>query len=132
MEQLTFYFDRSFGRRLPEALRRLGLAVEFQHDKKSRFPASAPDDKWLAEVGKRNWVVFSHDQKFHLLPAELSAIKQHNVGCFYLWGPNAKTWDKARVFAKAYDRIVAAVKLEHRPFIYHVTKSGALKKVKMP
>jgi hypothetical protein len=87
-------------------LRLLGLTVEFQHDKKSPFPATTPDDKWLSEVGRRGWLVFSHDRKFHLLPAELSAIKQHDVGCFYLWGANAKTWDKARVFARAFDSIV--------------------------
>lgn len=129
---LTFYFDRNFGRRLPEALRKLGLIVEFQHDKKSRFRPTMPDDEWLAEVGKRKWVVFSHDRKFHLLPAELSAIKQHEVGCFYLWGANDTTWGKARLFAKAYDRIVQAAATESRPFIYLVTKRGTLKKVKMP
>lgn len=132
MEPLTFYFDRNFGRRLPEALRKLELIVEFQHYKKSRFRPTMPDDEWLAEVGKGKRVVFSHDRKFHLLPAELSAIKQHEVGCFYLWGANDTTLGKAHLFAKACDRIVQAAATESRPFIYFVTKRRTLKAVKMP
>lgn len=132
METLTLYFDRCFGKRFPQALKTLGLPVEFQHDKKPHFKENTPDDVWLAEVGKRNWIVFSHDQKFHLLPSELSAIKQHKVGCFYLWGANSGPWDKAKSFARAYEKILKAALESKKPFIYKVTKSGVLQKVRIP
>jgi hypothetical protein len=69
-----------------------------------------PDDKWLEIVGRNGWVAFSHDRKFHDDTAECAAIKQYGVGCFYLWGANAETWDKMHCFMRSYDRIA---KLEH-------------------
>jgi hypothetical protein len=48
---------------------------------------------------------------------------------FYLWGANAKRWDKVRLFAKVYDKIVAVIQSQRPPFIYRVHKSGAFEKV---
>ena len=131
MAALTLYFDRNFGKRFPQALRKLGLPVQFQHDKPPQFPQNTPDDTWLAAVGKKGWIVCSHDRKFHLLPAELAALQQHGVGCFYLWGANASPWEKARSFARAYDRILEAVANTPRPFVFQVSAMGTLRKVSL-
>jgi PIN like domain len=87
---LTFYFDRCFGKRFPEALAHAGIPqkVEYQHGKSNNFSQSMPDDAWLEICGKNGWIVFSHDQKFHSITTEATAIKQHKVGCFYLPGAN--------------------------------------------
>jgi len=143
---LTFYFDRNIGTRFPDALERLRLRVVCHTTKKSKLGVTGPgcedqlfkdeetDDVWLAEVGTRGWTVFSHDKKFHKTgyESEVSAIKQFNVGCFYLWGGNATPLDKARCFFRAYDRIVKAAEMTPRPFIYDVQKSGHLKRIPIP
>jgi hypothetical protein len=36
----------------------------------------------------------------------ISAIKQYNAACFYLWGADASTWDKLRAFILGFERIV--------------------------
>ena len=56
----------------------------------SEFTQTTPDDEWLAKVGAERWIVFSHDRKFHKRLPQRTAIKQHKVGCFYLWGANVE------------------------------------------
>jgi hypothetical protein len=136
LDPLTLYFDRCFGARLPEAIRKASppFKIEYQHDKKGKhkFKQDTPDDKWLAIVGASGWIVLSHDRKFHQIEAECAAIKQHKIGCFYLWGNNAPVWDKLRCFMKAHERILDAVKTNPRPFIFEIGRLGHLKPVKIP
>ena len=83
----------------------------------------------MPTVGRAGWTVIGHDKKFHEIHVELQAIQHHRLAVFYLWGANAKKWDKMRLFAKAYDKIVAVIQGERPPFIYRVYKTGALKKI---
>ena len=123
---MTLFFDRNIGRAVPKALRLLGVQVEY-HDE--YFAPNAPDDQWLATVGRVGWTVIGHDKKFHEIDVELQAVQHHKLGVFYLWGANAKKWDKMRLFAKVYDKIMSVVGSEQRPFIYRVHKGGAFKKI---
>jgi len=123
---VTFFFDRNIGRAVPKALRLLGLPVAY-HDE--HFRPDTQDDQWMATVGQAGWTVIGHDKKFHEIRVELQAIQQHQLAVFYLWGANAKRWDKLRLFSKVYDKIVSAIQSERPPFIYRVYKSGAFKRV---
>lgn len=132
MEPLTFYFDRCFGRRFPEALNwvRPPFKVEYHDGKK--FPKDMKDDEWLAIAGKNNWVVFSHDQKFHSETTESFAVRQFKVRCFYLYGANLKTWDKITLFIKAYPRIMERLaKKQREPLIFNIGKSGRIQNIKL-
>jgi hypothetical protein len=145
-QPLTFYFDRNFGRSLPEALALLKLRVVHHHSPKARlgmkcssdseplFLPRAPDDEWLAFVGQRGWIAFSHDQKFHKpgYEVELAALKQHNVACFYLWGANHKPHEKARCFLRAYEAILETVATVKPPFIYSIDQHGKLSQIPLP
>jgi hypothetical protein len=128
---LTFYFDRNCGRRFPEALYRANppFAVEYHHSERSRFAHDATDDKWLSIVGQRGWIVFSHDRKFHKILPEIAAIKQHSIGCFYLWGGEITTWEKLCLFTRASPKIMALAEQTRRPFIYNVTKARRFESV---
>jgi PIN like domain len=131
---LTFYFDRCFGKRLPEALWKAKppFSVEYHHSKKLKFAQNITDDEWLHIVGAKGWVVFSHDRKFHDDSPSIAAIKQHKIGCFYLWGSNSETWDKLRHFTHSYDRIADIVAKKPRPFIFHVAYNCHMKEVTIP
>jgi hypothetical protein len=130
---LTFYSDRNFGKRFPEALAHMQppFKVEWHHSKTNNFPQNMRDDQWLEICGKNGWIVFSHDQKFHSITAEAMAIKQHNVGCFYLPGATLKTFDKVQLFFNAYARI-ASLAAGTRPFLYRVMPSGKINSVRLP
>jgi PIN domain nuclease of toxin-antitoxin system len=62
-ESLVFFVDRSLGRHvIPDALRASNAQVEL-HD--THFPEDAQDRVWLAEAGKRGWVVLTKDKRLH-------------------------------------------------------------------
>lgn len=89
---MTLFFDRSIGNGLPLALlkiKRLPFDVVYHQQ---RFAKDAPDDAWLPQVGAWEWFVVGQDYRYHARPNELFAIKQYNVGCFYLWGSEAPQW----------------------------------------
>jgi hypothetical protein len=56
----------------------------------------------------------------------IAAIKQYNVGCFYLWGASVPTWDKMTAFMRAHGNIVTCVATSQKPFIYSVDYIGRL------
>lgn len=89
------------------------------------------DDRWLEICGRNDWIVFSHDQKFHAITPEAMAIRQHNVGCFYLPGANLPTFDKIHIFFRAYVRIVQLAATQ-KPFLYRVMPTGRIHGVRLP
>lgn len=93
---------------------------------------NALDDDWMPIVGERKWVLVGHDSRHHLVAPELDAIREYEIGCFYLWGAEAPTWDKMICFARAYDRMMAAFEHTPRPFIFRILKTGELRPVTLP
>jgi PIN like domain len=131
--ELTFYFDRNFGKRFPEALAHMNppFKVEWHHSKRNNFAQNMRDDRWLEICGSNGWIVFSHDQKFHQITVEAEAIRQHNVGCFYLPGASSPVFCKAQYFFNACPRILAIAQLQSKPFLYRVVPSGRIQQVSL-
>ncbi len=132
MGELTFYFDRNFGKRFPYALHSLRAPVGIEWHNRQRFKDSMPDDEWLAIVGDRDWIVFSHDRKFHTEATETAAIIQHKVGCFYLPAASGSPWRKAKAFFRKFDRIKALAETSPKPFIYDVKENGQVVPIGIP
>jgi hypothetical protein len=124
--QVILFFDRSVGKSIPEALRLMKLPVGIEYHQ-LHFPIDEADDVWLPVVGSWGWTVIGQDYKYHLNENEAAALRQHSMGCFYLWGAEAHRWDTMRLFARTYDKILAAAKTAPRPFVYDVQLTGRLK-----
>lgn len=90
------------------------------------------DDAWLSQVGNQGWFVLTQDHRYHLRPSESFAIRQHQVGCFYLWGQSAARWETARSFMLAAPAIVEVADSTVRPFIFRVDRSGRFVSVPLP
>lgn len=129
MAELTFYFDRCLGKALPEALRLLSCPFEVRDHFKEGFAPTTPDDEWLTIVGKKKWIVFTHDAKWTIESAPIEAIKQHKVGCFYLYGASSLGWFKLRSLAHNFEKIQKICKTESPPYIYRVSAYNRLSKV---
>ena len=133
---MIFFWDKNLPKTIPEALR----TWKIPHDIKlytERYPLSdsAPeggDERWLKEVGQEGWIIITQDHSFHKNAAEMKAIEDYGIGCFYLWGSEAPKWEIARCFLRAYDRIVTTSKMAQRPFIYRISKSGTLTPQSLP
>ena len=127
----VLFFDRDLGTALPTALHVLRLPTRVEYHQ-SHFPIEEPDDSWMTTVGTWGWTIVGHDSRHHLQEAELSAVKQDELGCFYLWGAEALRWQKMRCFLRAYEGILEAADNTPRPFIYRVTEKGRLNSVVVP
>ena len=125
---MIFFFDKTIGVTIPKVLMRLSLPVGIEYHE-THFNTDEKDDDWLPIVGKWEWFVIGHDEKYHKRENELFALKQYHIGCFYLWGANAPKWEKMRVFARAYDKIVTVAANAARPFVYEVDSGGRLKSI---
>jgi hypothetical protein len=86
----------------------------------------------LLSLHRKKWVVFSHDRKFHDDSAACEAIKQHSVGCFYLWGASVGPWEKYVCFAKTYHRMTKLARAAPKPFIFRITYNFRIVPVKIP
>ena len=56
----VYFTDRDLGKRFGEILKAGGLTVERHGD---HFAPDTPDEAWLAEVGRRGWIVLTHDRR---------------------------------------------------------------------
>ena len=121
----VLFFDRDVGTALPRALTVLALPtrVEFLQD---HFPANTQDDVWMPVVGSRGWILIGHDRMHHRRAPERSAIQDHDMGCFYIWGAQARRWEKMRCSLNAYERILDAIETTTKPFIYRVNRFSTL------
>lgn len=100
------------------------FAVESHY--KQGFADEMPDDEWLTIVGKKGWIVLSHDAKFHREAPALEAIRQHKVACFYLWGAQVPVWNKVGHLTAVYPKIRNVTNREKRPYIYRATENNRL------
>ena len=130
---MILFFDKSVGTVIPQVLQwyKLKFPIRIEYHE-HHFSSHELDDQWLPIVGQWGWTVIGHDSSYHLYTNELSAIKQYGMGCFYLWGSEAKRWQKLQCLARAYDRIVEAEASTPRPFIYRITETGLIKPVPIP
>jgi PIN like domain len=119
----TVFFDRTCGKKLPQALRLLGLDIEAHHE---HFADDEQDDVWLTEVGRRGWVVVTNDKRIRFNESEQRAVVTHGVGCFVFTSGNLKRWDMMRILARAWDRMQQAIAETPRPFIYSIHANASV------
>ncbi len=131
---MTLFWDKNIPKTIPEILLKLNLptGIEYylKHFPLSDFEPEGGDDKWFAQIAAMGWTtIISQDYRFHTKDNERFALRQHKLGCFYLWGASETKWEILRCFARAYDNIVEAAATTPRPFIYRVIRSGNLRQV---
>jgi hypothetical protein len=119
----TVFFDRTSGKRLPQAFRLLGLHAEWHGD---HFAQDTPDEEWLAEVGRRGWFVITNDKNIRINESERYALISHGVGCFVLGSGSRNRFEQARILFRAWDRMQSLMKTLPRPFIVRIHANGRL------
>lgn len=83
MKGRTYFTDRDLGHQFPDILRAAGLHVEHHT---AHFAPAARDDEWLPEVGRRGWVVLTHDQQIRWKVNERAAVMESGVAMFIVIG----------------------------------------------
>lgn len=124
-DDVEFFIDRSLGRKVvPDALRGAGLIV---HTMASLYGERAAqglrDETWLADVGRRNFVVLMKDDAIRRRPAERDALIAGGVRAFCLANAQLRGEEQARRFVENRDRILRQA-VQPGPYIYGVYAGG--------
>jgi hypothetical protein len=125
---LVFFIDRSLGRKyVAEALRTAGATVEVHDD---HFPQTTPDVDWLAEVGRRGWVVLSKDERIRRNRIEREALEAAHVRAFFLTQQDITGQEMANLFRDALPGMTNRTISQPAPFIFTISRSGKFSRVK--
>lgn len=117
---LEFFIDRSLGKRAVAAtLRSAGWNVPTLAEVYGDQEESVPDTEWLERCGRQGWVVLTKDRRIRYRPAEIAAIRSHNVKAFVLPRGNLTAADQSQRFIDNAERIVSACK-DDGPFVVAV------------
>jgi hypothetical protein len=123
--QPEFFIDRSLGKKhLAEALRALGFTVHTLSSVYGEEQGQAiPDQRWLRDVGREDWVVLMKDDKIRMRPAERDALSEAGVRAFCLTNAQLRAAEQTRRFTSNIDRIVRQSDTPG-PYIYGVYEDG--------
>ncbi|MBW7931198.1 MAG: hypothetical protein H3C57_07855 [Gammaproteobacteria bacterium] len=126
----TLFLDRSLGRYVvAERLRAAGARVEIHDD---HFPQDAPDEEWLAAVGRKGWAVLTKDAHIRYRHNELSAAVGNGVRLFVLGKGQLTGEEIAGAFVTALPAIRTLLGKEQGTFIVRVSAQGRLTKPLFP
>ena len=104
-------------------LRQTGARVEIHDD---HFPQNETDEKWLSEVGKRNWIVLTKDDRLRYRPITRAAIKSERVRVFTLPRGDLTGDEMAEIFLTALPAMKRLANRRPGPFVATVMRSGKL------
>ncbi len=124
---MTFFFDRSVGRTVPEALKLLGADVIKLDD---LFAPQTPDDQWLHAAAQNGWTIITKDKRIRFNEAERRAIEDARVGCFVLLNPKLTRWTMAKLLMQVWDRLEEIAASEPRPFIFGLRADGSVRRMR--
>ena len=126
-EQLVFFVDRSLGGKLvAEALRSAGAEVVAHDDV---FDQNATDVEWLAEAGRRRWVVLTKDSAIRRHAYEKAMFREAACRVFLLASGNMAGTDMAAAFVGALPRMRDLAVSTKAPFLFGLTKSGKINRL---
>jgi len=87
------------------------------------FAQDEADEVWLREVGGRNWLVITNDDRIRYRPAARIAIKKARVGVLILASRGSLTAEqKAQIFIEALPAVRRFLRKHTPPFIAKVRR----------
>ncbi len=121
----TLFLDRNLGRHvIADCLRVEKITVEVHDD---HLPPDAPDEEWIALVGRQDWVAITKDRNIRYRAAELDAIQRHAARVIVVRMKNATGPDIAALLLRARRRIARFVATTDPPFVAGIFGNGTIK-----
>lgn len=108
---------RAIGRRLAAE----GLRVELHDD---HFQQGTLDTVWLAEVGKRGWIVLTKDTRIRHRPAEKQALLRAGVRAFAFTSGNLSGAQMGDALVKALPKMLALLSTHPNAFVARITAAS--------
>lgn len=125
----VYFIDRSIAsQRVLDALRQAGAAF-VRHD--DQFAQDTPDTVWLAEAGRRGWVVLTMDQRIRYNRLEREALLGNHVGAFIMVAKNLSGAQTAACLVAALPTLRDFVARTPLPFIAKLYADGRLERLSL-
>jgi hypothetical protein len=121
---VTFYFDASVPRAVPEGLSRVRDDIRWAGQ--DGCPGLGwSDEKWLTFAAERGWTVILRDKRARWRPGEREALRGAGLdGVFLLTGAgNFTKWQTLHLLVTRWDGMIDNLAEVKRPFICSVTKA---------
>ncbi len=123
----VFFVDRSLGGKfVVEALRTAGAQVVVHDDV---LPQNTKDVEWLAEAGRRGWVVLTKDSAIRRNPHERTMFREARVRVFTLARKDLSGPEMAVLFAAALPGMRKRAVTIQPPFVFSISRSGDFKRL---
>jgi hypothetical protein len=118
---IEFFIDRSLGRKhLAQALGELGFTVHTMASVYGEEVAQElEDERWLADVGQRDWIVLMKDDAIRRRPAERDALSEAKVRAFCLTNAQLRAAEQSARFVGNIARIQRQAE-KPGPYIYGI------------
>lgn len=108
---------------MPGALRAASLHVEVHQD---HFESTCPDHEWLAEVGRRGWIVLTKDKSFRTSQVEVAALMRSGTATFVLTTANTTGPQNGAAIVAAIPAIRRFLTRFQKPFLAQLTAASAV------
>ncbi len=118
---MKFIFDENLPRDFAIGLTHFGQDVKHVLD---FFPQGKTDTEILEFVGDNGYYLVTKDNRIRYHPNEFTALRNHNVGAFFLVGKQMKSWEIVKQLVLCWDDVLEISKTQHKPFIYKIKRRG--------
>ena len=88
------------------------------------FPDDTHDTEYLSRVGSEGWFLVTRDNRIRYRPAERTALKEHQIGAFFMGGKNRNRCELIRQLVRNWRRMKELARKTPAPFAFHVPPSG--------
>jgi len=123
-DDLVLYLDRNLGNHvIATVLREAGHRVEIHDD---HLPIDAPDEDWIALVGRKGWVAVTKDKNVRYRIGEINAIKSFNARVIVVRAKNATGSDIAELLVCYHERIRRFSLRTPAPFVAGIDRWGSI------
>lgn len=98
-QSITFFIDRCLGKKfIVETLKNAGISIEIHDD---HFAPDAQDVDWMAQVGKKGWVVLTKDARIGRNSLEKIAVASAHIKMFTLASQSISGQEMAEIFFRS-------------------------------
>ena len=119
---MKFFFDNNLSKNLVKGLRAFGEDVVHLTE---HFAEDTADVVWLEHIGSMRWVLITRDERIRKNPAELTAIREHAVGAFFLGGKNLDRCRLIQQTVRNWPRIKQYAERLKPPYAFRIPPRGA-------
>lgn len=88
------------------------------------FSPDEEDEVWLQHAGKEGMALITRDERIRYRPNELAALRDNNVGAFFLGGKNRSRCELIQQLVRNWPQIKETARKERRPFAFRVRPTG--------